>query len=101
MFDDGRKLEPWVPAREIIDWSLEGRSIFGRSKPLSPNTMRRIFKGLEKHGLKKFLVNLKNNDRRDRSVDEPTFHSEAPAGIIRPSANHLSFRSSHRRIREM
>jgi DNA (cytosine-5)-methyltransferase 1 len=73
MFDDGTKLEPWVPARNIIDWNLEGKSIFGRSKPLSPNTMRRIFKGLEKHGLKNFLINLKNNDRRDRSVDEPTF----------------------------
>jgi DNA (cytosine-5)-methyltransferase 1 len=80
MFDDGQKFEPWVPAREIIDWSLEGRSIFGRSKPLSPNTMRRIFKGLEKHGLKKFLVNLKNNDRRDRSVDEPTFTQNTAAG---------------------
>lgn len=68
-----QKLKPWVPAREIIDWSLEGKSIFGRKKPLSPNTMRRIFKGLEKHGLKKFLVNLKNKDRRDRSVEEPTF----------------------------
>lgn len=77
LFDDGRKLEPWVAAREIIDWSLEGKSIFGRKKPLSPNTMRRIFKGLEKHGLKNFLVNLKNQDRRDRSVDEPTFTQAA------------------------
>jgi DNA (cytosine-5)-methyltransferase 1 len=67
------KLKPWVAAREVIDWSLAGKSIFGRSQPLSPNTMRRIFKGLEKHGLKNFLVNLKNQDRRDRSVDEPTF----------------------------
>lgn len=75
MFSDAanQQLKPWVSAREIIDWSLEGKSIFGRKKPLSPNTMRRIFKGLEKHGLKNFLVNLKNKDRRDRSVDEPTF----------------------------
>lgn len=73
MFDDGSKLEPWVAARKIIDWDLEGKSIFGRKKPLSPNTMRRIFAGLEKYGLKKFMVNLKNADRRDRSVDEPTF----------------------------
>lgn len=73
LFPEVNQLKPWVPAREIIDWSIEGRSIFGRKKPLSPNTMRRIFKGLEKHGLKNFLVNLKNTDRRDRSVDEPTF----------------------------
>lgn len=75
--DDYGGLKPWVPAREIIDWSLEGKSVFGRKKPLSPNTMRRIFKGLEKHGLKNFLVNLKNQDRRDRSVDEPTFTQAA------------------------
>lgn len=75
--NDGSHLQPWVAAREIIDWTLEGKSIFGRKKPLSPNTMRRIFKGLEKHGLKKFLVNLKNKDRRDRSVDEPTFTQAA------------------------
>ncbi|MEQ1762563.1 MAG: DNA cytosine methyltransferase [Pyrinomonadaceae bacterium] len=101
-----KKLEPWVSAREIIDWSLEGKSIFGRKKDLSPNTMRRIFAGLEKYSLKPFivpqhtsngprdvsepvptvtttsrgigiaepyLVNLKNKDRRDRSIDEPTF----------------------------
>lgn len=77
LFPDGKKLKPWVSAREIIDWSLEGKSIFGRKKPLSPNTMRRIFKGLEKHGLKNFMVNLKNKDRRDRSVDEPTFTQAA------------------------
>lgn len=106
LFPDGRKLDPWVSAREIIDWSLEGKSIFGRKKPLSPNTMRRIFAGLQKYsGLpfvvpqfstgsprdieepvgtitttsrgvgvaEPYLVNLKNKDRRDRSVDEPTF----------------------------
>jgi DNA (cytosine-5)-methyltransferase 1 len=71
------KLDPWVAAREIIDWTLEGKSIFGRKKPLSPNTMRRIFAGLEKYGLRKFLVNLKNQERRDRSVEEPTFTQAA------------------------
>lgn len=73
LFGTQKMPKPWVAAREIIDWSIEGSSIFGRKKPLSPNTMRRIFKGLEKYGLKNFLVNLKNADRRDRSVDDPTF----------------------------
>jgi DNA (cytosine-5)-methyltransferase 1 len=77
LFPDGKTLLPWVPARQIIDWKLEGKSIFGRKKPLSPNTMRRIFAGLEKYGLKKFMVNFKNADRRDRSVDEPTFTQAA------------------------
>jgi DNA (cytosine-5)-methyltransferase 1 len=85
--DDADKLKPWVAAREIIDWSLEGKSIFGRKKPLSDNTMRRIFKGLEKHGLKNFLVNAKGTGRNDRSVDDPTFTQAAGGnhqGICEP-----------------
>lgn len=43
------KLLPWVPAKDIIDWDLEGNSIFGRKKALSRNTMRRIFAGMRKY----------------------------------------------------
>lgn len=39
-------LKPWVAAREIINWELEGKNIFGRKKPLSDNTMKRIYAGL-------------------------------------------------------
>jgi DNA (cytosine-5)-methyltransferase 1 len=41
---------PYRAAREVIDWSLEGQSIFGRKKPLSENTLRRIMAGLKKFG---------------------------------------------------
>jgi DNA (cytosine-5)-methyltransferase 1 len=34
-------------AKTIIDWSLPARKIGERSRPLAPNTMRRIRKGLE------------------------------------------------------
>ncbi len=37
--------QPWRAAAEIIDWSMPGRSIFARSKPLRPNTVRRILAG--------------------------------------------------------
>lgn len=39
---------PWIPAREIIDWSLPSQSIYGRKKPLAKNTLKRIFAGLRK-----------------------------------------------------
>lgn len=56
-------LIPWVPAREIIDWKLEGKSIFGRKTPLKPNTMRRIFAGLKKYsGINIDLEDLKAPD---------------------------------------
>src|SRR5690349_17953616 len=32
-------VKPWRPAREIIDWSIKGRSIFNRKKPLAPKTL--------------------------------------------------------------
>lgn len=43
-------LKPWVPASSFIDMDIPMRSIFGRKKPLSPNTLRRIAEGLEKFG---------------------------------------------------
>lgn len=111
--------QPWRPAKDIIDWSVKGESIFMTKedvkeaglrirRPLTENTMRRIFAGLFKYSLKPFtigagsatgqqpprdindplktittkpafgagepfLVNLKNKDRRMRSIDEPCF----------------------------
>lgn len=84
LFSDKTTLKPWRPAKEIIDFSVSSQSIFNRPKPLSENTMRRIFAGFFKYSLKSFflsngkkadsyLINLKNKDRRDRSIDEPIF----------------------------
>jgi DNA (cytosine-5)-methyltransferase 1 len=36
---------PWRAAREIIDWGIQGKSIFTRKRPLKPNTIRRILAG--------------------------------------------------------
>jgi DNA (cytosine-5)-methyltransferase 1 len=43
---DGLFTEPWRPARDIIDWSLIGDSIFARRKPLVAKTLRRIAAGM-------------------------------------------------------
>jgi DNA (cytosine-5)-methyltransferase 1 len=50
--DGGENLlgyQHWRPAREIIDWSLPGTSIFDRKRPLAPATLRRIAAGIEKY----------------------------------------------------
>lgn len=53
---------PWRPAREIIDWTLKGRSIFGRKKALAPKTLARIYAGARKHRWPEpFLVVLRNH----------------------------------------
>lgn len=36
---------PWRTAREIIDWSSQGRSIFDRPRPLAEKTHRRLAEG--------------------------------------------------------
>ncbi len=35
----GKEIKPWVPAKNIIDWELEGQSIFTRKKPLADKTL--------------------------------------------------------------
>jgi site-specific DNA-cytosine methylase len=77
----GATLKPYRTAAEIIDWTDRGTSIFNRDRPLSPNTMRRIWIGLKKYGLKDvlagnaliaepFLVKLRNHGGA-LSVAEP------------------------------
>lgn len=61
----------WRPAREIIDWSIKGKSIFGRRKPLAPKTLARIYAGAVKFQWPQpFLVVLRRH-MDGRSVDEP------------------------------
>lgn len=43
------RARPWRTAAECIDWSVPGRSIFGRSKPLAEATERRIAEGLRRY----------------------------------------------------
>ena len=63
----------WRPARDIIDWSIAGRSIFQRKKALAAATLRRIEAGLRRFGgpaLEPFLVVLRNHSV-GRSLDDP------------------------------
>jgi DNA (cytosine-5)-methyltransferase 1 len=63
----------WRPAREIIDWSIKGQSIFRRKKPLAPATIERIAAGIRKFCgpyAEPFLVILRNNCNA-MSVDGP------------------------------
>lgn len=41
-------LKPWEPIYQYLDLWDFGKSIFARKKPLAPNTMNRIARGLEK-----------------------------------------------------
>jgi DNA (cytosine-5)-methyltransferase 1 len=85
----------WRAAREVIDWSLAGKSIFNRKKPLKPATIARILAGLEKCGgpeLQPFLVILRNNQSA-QSVDGPVptlTTSGANVGVAQPFLMHIT-----------
>ncbi|MFN4283476.1 MAG: DNA cytosine methyltransferase [Alphaproteobacteria bacterium] len=75
-------LKPWRPAREIIDWSLKGKSIFDRKKPLSPKTVARIYAGAVKFNWPEpFLVILRNH-MAAQSIDLPLPTIAANGGHI-------------------
>ncbi|RWB85938.1 MAG: DNA cytosine methyltransferase [Mesorhizobium sp.] len=50
--------KPWRPAREIIDWSIKGKSIFARLIPLAPKTLARILAGAIKFRWPLPFINL-------------------------------------------
>lgn len=99
MFPESAPQQPWRSAREIIDWSLPSRSIFGRKKPLADNTLLRIEAGLRKfwklevdlrrcvaEDLRPFLVIFRNNQDA-ASVDEPVptlTTMGANVGLVQP-----------------
>ena len=71
-------LRKWRSAREIIDFSMQGESIFMRKRPLSLNTMKRIIAGLKKFSfpdLRPFIVMLEHSllspENRIRDIELP------------------------------
>lgn len=67
------KTKHWRAAREVIDWTIPSRSIFQRTKALSPKTLARIVAGLRRFGgqqLEPFLVCMEHG-QRERSLDAP------------------------------
>ncbi len=69
----GKGLKPYRTASECIDWSIPCPSIFDRKKPLKPNTLRRIARGLDKFVIKNnkpFLMQV-NYDNAPQDVDKP------------------------------
>lgn len=85
-------LKPYVPAAEIIDWSIPCKSIFGRKKPLAENTMKRIARGLQKFVIENsepFIIQVNHSGEgfRGQQIHEPmpTITAKHGFGIIAPT----------------
>ena len=97
----------WRASREVIDWSLQGESIFKRKKPLAPATMRRILEGLRRfggHQLEPFLVVLRNH-MDGQSIDGPlpTIAAEGQhVGLAQPFIVQAAHgEGDHRRVKSI
>lgn len=81
-------VKPWRTAREIIDWSIPGNSIYSREKPLSESTLRKIEAGIKRFGGKSFVLTNHGTDgyARGASVDEPvrTIAADGWMALIQP-----------------
>jgi DNA (cytosine-5)-methyltransferase 1 len=64
-------IKPWRSAREIIDWELKGKSIFGRKKDLAPKTMERIYAGAVKFKWPEPYLVILRQHMAGMSVDGP------------------------------
>lgn len=87
----GSKLKPWVTAAECIDWSIPAPSIFDRKKPLAPNTLKRVAKGMKRFVIeaeKPFIVQCNHGGEgfRGSDIDAPlnTFCPRDAYGIVTP-----------------
>lgn len=84
-------LAPWRAAREVIDWTLEGRSIFDRKKPLAAKTIARILAGAVKfHWPEPFLAVLRGQtapfDPESPATLTPFCLSQGAGGVARDVA---------------
>lgn len=87
----GGTSQPWRAARDIIDWSIPGTSIFTRKRPLKDSTIARIAAGIAKfwgEWAEPFLVLL-------RSMNDPKAHNRhvrrigEPVPAITAGGNHV------------
>lgn len=89
---------PWIPAREIIDWSIESQSIFSRPKPLCEATLRRIEHGIRKYWgewAEPFLVILRGQSNSAAiSSPLPTLTTGQHIGLVEPFMVEQSFRGA-------
>ena len=88
------RLHRWKPVREVLDFSDEGESIFGRKKPLVDATLERIYAGLIKFvagGKEAFMVRGNSMSRAGKyhapGIDEPcpTVATQSRLGVAQVS----------------
>jgi DNA (cytosine-5)-methyltransferase 1 len=92
-FTKGGDLLKWKPVSEVLELENEGVSIFERKKPLSENTLKRIYAGLTKfvaNGDKAFMKRYNGGNPKDKVKG-----LDHPCGTISTNGRHAIVTASH------
>lgn len=91
LFSSGKPT--WIPAREIIDWSIKSTPLEQRTRQLAQNTMRRIMQGIDQYWGKQtkgepfvFTTGQTGSYKRPRLINEPitTIVTKAEHCLVEP-----------------
>lgn len=93
-------LKKWRPVKEVLNFDLEGESIFTRKKPLSEKTLARIYAGLVKYvgnGDDSYIIKYMGNDQKTginngKSIHEPslTLNTQGRIGLVQAKKAFIS-----------
>jgi DNA (cytosine-5)-methyltransferase 1 len=86
-------MEKWKAVKDVLDLNDHGKSIFERKKPLSENTLKRIYAGLEKFVAKgdtEFLKKYYSGRPAGKVISV-----DGPAGTIKTIDSHAIVSTTH------
>lgn len=97
--------EKWIPAKDIIDWSIPCAPVDDRKKPLVEATMKRILNGIEKYwgdAAIPFLARYNGGENRVHSISEPVpvLDTSNRYGLVQPLIAELRGKSGCRPVSE-
>ena len=75
----------WKAVKEVLDFTDDGNSIFGRKKPLKDNTLKRIYAGLIKFvagGEEAFLVKWNSVNQKTGKYVPPSINDPSPTVAV-------------------
>lgn len=82
---------PWRPAADVINWTIPGKSIFDREKPLCKNTLRRIESGIRKYWgawAEPFLIVLRGTS--EHAINSTAIPLSAPLPTLTAGGEHVA-----------
>lgn len=97
-------LKPWKAVKEVLDFEDEGKSIFGREKPLVEKTLERIYAGLIKYvagGQDAFMLKYNSMNQQGKYVPPsvqgpcPVISCQSRLGVVQSHFLYKHYGNGH------